>query len=289
MKYVVLILTAFTVTAQNIFKRSFTEKGKGSAFLFSAMVSFVAMTFFIATNTDWYYSIELLLPSFLFALTYAVASVFSVMAFLYGPLAKTTLIYSCSLLIPTLYGIIIQGKNNESATTPTLIIGIILLFCALFFVNYQKRDEGKITLKWIICVAMAFLCNGLCSVVQVAKQDFYGNEGNSMFMIVALFMVAIFLLCATFSIKEQRRYMGVTVKKGWLPGVLCGISNGATNFFIMFLNKSSVPASLTYPVMSGGGLILIFVYAILIKKERFTSIQYFGYGLGIVALILMNL
>ncbi len=289
MEYIALIVSALGVTSQNILKQVFNEKGKGSPFFFSAITSFVAMLFFVVTNTDWYYNAELLLPSVAFAVTYAAATAFPVFALLHGPLAKTTLINSFSLLIPTLYGIIIQGRNNEEAASPILIVGIMLLFCSLFLVNYQKKDEGKMTVKWAIFVILAFLGNGLCSTVQTAKKDYYGNAGNTMFMIVALGMASLILLCAAVIMKEQRKYIGFTVKKGGIIALACGVANGLTNLLTLFLNASNVPASIIFPVISGGGLILVFLYAVFVKKEKFTPLQYIGYGIGITALILMNI
>ena len=289
MEYIALIVSALGVTIQNILKQVFNEKGKGSPFFFSAIISFLSMTFFLAVNNDWNYNAGLLLPSAAFAVTYAAATAFPVFALLHGPLAKTILINSFSLLIPTLYGIIIQGKNNAEAASPILIVGIILLFCSLFLVNYQKKDEGKITLKWVIFVILAFLGNGLCSTVQAAKKDFYGNAGNNMFMIVALGMASLILLIASLVMKEQRKHIVFTVKKGGLIAVFCGVANGLTNYLTLLLNASSVPASIIFPVISGGGLVLVFLYAVFIKKEKFTTVQYIGYGIGITALVLMNI
>ena len=289
MEYIALIVAALGVTTQNILKQVFNEKGKGSPFFFSSITSFVAMVFFIVANTDWYYSTELLLPSLAFAVTYAAATVFPVFALLHGPMAKTILINSFSLLIPTLYGIFIQGKDNAEAASPVLIVGIVMLFCSLFLVNYQKKDDGKITLKWILFIALAFLGNGLCSTIQTVKKDYYGNAGNNMFMIVALGMASLILLCASLSMKEQRNYIGFTIKKGGIIALICGFANGLTNLLTIYLNASNVPASVIFPVISGGGLILVFLYAVFIKKERFSFVQYVGYAFGIGALILMNI
>ena len=310
--YVILGITALTATVQNIFKKKFNETcAKSSAYFFSAMTAAVSMLFFIAINLfynkDWYYSTSLLLPSAAFGIAFAVASVFSVLAICCGPLAKTSLVISCSLLIPSLYGIFVQGIyikviRDSSATlqealadalSPTLIIGTVLLVLALFLVNYEKKSadtaEKKVTLKWLIFVTLAFLGNGMCSTVQTAKQDFYGNDGNNVFMIVALAIVVFLLLLATFSFKHQRIYIKETASKSWLLACLCGAANGLTNFFVMFLNANKFPASVLFPVVSGGGLLMIFLWSVLVKKERFTVPQYIGYALGVVSLVLLNI
>ena len=179
-----------------------------------------------------------------FAISYAAATVFSVLAILYGPLAKTSLIISCSLLVPSLYGIFVQGiyikvikegsatlsEALKSALSPTLILGTILLVITLFLVNYEKKEKGaeekKVTLKWLVYVILAFLGNGMCSTVQTAKTDFYGAAGGNVFMIVALSIVVVLLLCAAFGFKGQRAAVKDTAEKGWLLALLCGGANG---------------------------------------------------------------
>ena len=310
--YLILAMTAFTVTVQNIFKQKFNERcAKRSAYFFSMMTSFVAMLFFVLINVfynkDWYYSAELLVPSAGFAVSYAAATVFSVLAILYGPLAKTSLIISCSLLVPSIYGIFVQGiyikvirdgtatlsEAMKEALSPTLILGTILLVITLFLVNSQKKSENeeekKASLKWLIYVTLAFLGNGLCSTVQTAKKDFYGAEGNNMFMIVALAMVVVLLISAAFSFKTQRVAIKETAEKGWWLALLCGGANGLTNFFVMLLTANDFPASVLFPVVSGGGLLMVFLWSVLIKKEKFTVPQYIGYALGVVSIVLLNI
>ncbi len=291
--YFILGVTALTATVQNIFKQKFNEKCRvSSAYFFSAMTAAVAMLFFIVINLfynkDWYYNAGLLLPSAAFGISYATASVFSVLAIFCGPLAKTSLLISCSLLIPSFYGIIVQG----TPITPTLVIGTLLLVVTLFLVNSEKKDapeEKKITLKWIIFALLAFIGNGMCSTVQTAKQDFYGNDGNNVFMIVALAIVVTLLTVAAFCFKNERPYVKVSAQKGWFLAFLCGAANGLTNFFVMLLNANKFPASVLFPVVSGGGLLMIFLWSVLIKKEKFTVPQYVGYALGVVSLVLLNI
>jgi uncharacterized membrane protein len=260
------------------------------------MVSFSAMLVFVVTTTDFSYSKELLLPSFAYAVTYACAAAFSVLAFMTGPLSKTSLILFCSLLIPAAYGIIyqdiiLQGKTVSEALAPTLVLGVITLVITLVLINHKGKDEKdkKISVKWLIFVILGFLGNGLCSTVQAFKQNYYGNEGNGMFMIVAQIFVVIILVACTFLFKGEREKAKVTLKMGWLPAIFGGISNGITNALIILLNRNSFPAAIMFPVISAGGLLLAFLWSIFVKKERFTVIQYIGYGLGMVSLVLLNL
>ena len=277
-------LAAMAVTCQNIFKKKFNKSCNGSAFFFTGMIAVCAMLFFVAFNRDFYYAPALLGYSAGFALSYAAATIGAVLAMAHGSLAKSALIISCSLLIPGMYGILVL----EEPTSATLWIGTPLLILALFLINYEKSAFAeKSSLKWCIFVFLAFLGNGMCSVVQKAKQK-YTAEGNNLFMIVALAMVAIIMLAAAFLIKEERIRIKKTIHHGVLPALICGVANGLTNLLVIYLNPR-IPASTLFPVISGGNVTLSFLYSVLVLREKFSPRQTVGFLLGVIAIILLNL
>jgi uncharacterized membrane protein len=108
-------------------------------------------------------------------------------------------------------------------------------------------------------------------------------------MIVALLMVVAILLFASLLPRTQRVLIPVTIQKGWWLATLCGIANGATNLLVMHLVAEGFPASVLFPVVSGADLLLIFLFSVLVKRERYTLPQYIGYGLGVVSLVLLNM
>ena len=73
---------------------------------------------------------------------------------------------SCSLLLPSFYGIIFLSEPIGIK----LIVGIVLLVVALVMINYEK-DAVPSSLKWAICAVLAFVGNGMCSVVQKLEQN----------------------------------------------------------------------------------------------------------------------
>lgn len=283
--YLLLGITALTVTCQNIFKQKFNNKCEGGAYLFSGMIALFAMIFFLAVNRDTYYSVSLLFPSFAFALSYAAATVFSVLAIRQGSLALTSLIISCSLLIPSFYGIIFL----DEPVSVLLIVGTALLVVSLILTNYQKDDTAKKpTLKWAIYVILAFIGNGMCSTVQKAKPLYYGEAGNNLFMAVALGMVALIMLVLALVSREERPAMGTVLKRGWLLALLCGAANGLSNFLVIYLNPL-VPASVMFPIISAGSVVLVFLYSVFINHEKFSARQNIGFLLGIISIVLLNL
>lgn len=289
MDYIMLFASMFTIMIQHVFRQKFNDSGAKNTLLFSSLTAFTAMLVFVATNNDWSWNMGIFGYSLAFSLSYGTALATSVIALKYGPLAKTSLISACSLIIPSIYGVVVQGvmRGNKDAFSLTLIVGLIVLIISQFLVNNEK-DDKKPTLKWIIYVLLCFLSNGFCSVIQVVKQEQYGTQCNNVFMIIAFFMVSVALLIMSLSTKEMRLDVGFTVKKGWLLALLCGVANGVTNLFSLILG-GRMPASIVWPVMSGGSLVLVFLWSFFIKKERYTPVQYVGYALGFLAIVLLNL
>lgn len=290
MNYALLGVIALSVTVQNVLKQKYNDRVKGGVLFFSGLCSLFAMLFFLAINRDWSYRAELLLPSFGFGLSYATASVCTVLAIRYGSLAKTSLIVSCSLLIPSFYGILFLREPVGWS----LIVGTVLLVIALVLTNYQKSSEedkkhGYCLWKWILFVFLAFVGNGMCSTVQKMEGLRYGDEGKNMFMIVALAMATVMLWLVSALMKEERSVMKESLRRGWLLGSSSGIINGLTNALVMLLNARNMPASVMFPVISGGGIVLIFLYATLIRKERFNPRQTAGFALGVISIVLLNL
>lgn len=283
--YVLLGIAALSVTGQNISKQKFNQCCNGNTLFFTGMISVFAMLFFIAINRDFYYSPKLFIPSAAFALSYGTATFGAVQAIRHGSLAKTSLLVSFSLLIPSLYGILFLHEPISASWA----IGTVLLILSFVMINYEKTMfEEKSSWKWYFYVFLAFLGNGLCSTVQKAKQQIYGEAGNNLFMIVALFMVAVMMFWAGLATKENRSTVRNTVKHGFPWALLCGVANGLTNYLVICLNPK-FPASTLFPVISTGNVILSFAYSIVVIREKFSPRQIIGFFIGIFSIVLLNL
>jgi multidrug transporter EmrE-like cation transporter len=150
----------------------------------------------------------------------------------------------------------------------------------------SKKTEVKISLRWIIAVALAFIGNGVCSAVQNVHQRKFVGEYKSEFMITALLTVSVILFVAAFF--AERSDISATIKRGGYLMVLCGAANGAVNLFVMLL-ATRMNASIMYPVISAGGIILTWGVSRFMYKEKLTLGQNLALVFGIAAVVLMNL
>lgn len=287
MKYFLLFVTALLIAFQKVTQDRYNAKCSSGAFFFSGMISFFAMCFFMAVNRNWAWSTELILPALGFGLSYAAATVFVVLAIKCGSLAKTALIMSYSLLIPAFVGLIILREPLGI----TMILGLVLLAVSLWLTNYRKdskeRPKERFSLKWVIYLIIGFVGNGMCSTVQKLTPHFLGEDINqNLYMIMALGFSAIVLIAASFITKETD--LKSTLRVGTPLSLLCGVFNGGVNYLVIYLNPF-IAASVMFPVLAAGEIILIFPYSLLVRKEKFTFAQWIGFIIGVLAVILLNL
>lgn len=288
MQYALLSLTVLLLTLQKIGQKRFSATARSGAFLFGGLISLCAMTVFLAVTSvkgAWTWHPSLLLPAVGFGLSYAVGTVFTVLAIRYGSLARTTLITSYSLLVPALAGLIILREPIRV----TLIAGMLLVALTLWLINHRKVGrDAHVTPKWMLCVTLGFAGNGLCSTVQKLAPHYIPKDqlNQDLYMTIALGISAVLLIAASILTKETDHRL--TLRRGAPWAILCGLCNSGVNLLVLYLN-GRLPASVLFPTVSVGQIILICLYASLICHERHTKKQWAGFAVGIAAAILLNL
>lgn len=275
-----LLAIILGISGQSILKKPYIQKTDGAGvYFFNTLLSAAALLFFVVTSSKFSFDISFIPYSIGFAISYAMASVFMVLAIAYGSLSLTSLFISYSLLIPTFYGLILGDDISKG-----FIPGMILLVISLFLTN-KSGEEEKISFKWIIFVFLSFFGNGMCTVVQkmqqVASNGAYKNE----FMIVALAIVTVVMLIM--SVLKERTEIKFFAKVGWHWAVICGVLNGMVNLFVMILS-GKMPVSLMFPLISAGGLIVTFLVSRFCYKEKLTKLQLARFLCGVASVVCLN-
>ncbi len=258
-----------------------------NAILFSAITAFMALLFFVFTSGfDLQFTAKLVPYSISYALGYSAAYIATVLAVRYGSMAIASLILSFTLIFPTFYGVIVRGDDLGLIQ----ILGFVFLFSAMFLSKSHSTAEGKkVSPKWVICVVIAFLGNGVCSIASNMQVDFVakpvGLDYKHEFMIIALLVSTVLLLvCGLVSSKNIKTDIISCTKYSSING----ICNAAVNLISLTL-IGKIPNTVLYPTSSGLGMIVTFIMCFVIYKERFRKRQYLGYGFGVISIILLNL
>lgn len=277
-----LSLVIVSISLQDIFKKAYHLKvGNRGSFIFSAgLVLSAALFFLFSSGFKLDFKAAVIPYSLGFAASYGMAVLMGFLAIKVGSLSLTSLVNSYSLIIPTFWGLFFMGEGASLF----FWVGLGILFVSLFLMNFG-RSGIKITLKWVVFVFLSFLGNGICSAVLTAQQKTFGGLYKSEMMITALFTVAIVLI-AVAAFKERGEIKESL--RGTHFMIACGVANGVCNLLVMILSVK-MPASIMYPVISGGGIVITGIVSVLIYREKLSVNQYVALLLGTVSVVLMNI
>lgn len=278
-----LVVVIFCSSLQSTLKKSYSLKMNGMGmYLFNALMSLVAAMFFLFSSKNGMTFVAEIIPySIGFGLSFAVAAVFSMLAISNGPLSITALITSYSLMLPTLYGLLFLGETAGWK----LYFGIALLLFSLFLIHFE-RGEKKMSLKWMIFVVLAFVGNGMCSTIQKMQQIAFDSAHKNEFMLIALITVSIIM--AVFAVVRERDLFKTYIKSGCILAALCGVMNGVVNLLVMLLNER-ISASVMFPLVSAGGIVVTSFMSIFLYKEQLSKKQLTGIAVGISSVIFLSI
>lgn len=280
--YILLFCTPAVSCFQSISQKQYNLKSKhANAFMFSALTALISLIFFVVSSgLQLSFSLGIIPYALGFAIAYSIAWVGTILAVRYGLMAISTFIFSCYLIIPTIYGVIIGEK-----LTATLSVGIVLLFISMILTNLKFAQKEKFSFKWLIYVTLAFFGNGFCAIMQNQSKRILGEQYNHEFMITALGIAFLILLtCALFKGKHFLKELTSAVPFASLNGISSAITN-----LLMLTIIGNIPNVILYPTTGALSMIFTFILAVTVYKERFSVYQYIGYASGIISIVLLNI
>ena len=290
MNIILLTTIVLLIVVQTMTKKSYSDKVNGGAYSFTALCSLFAMVIFIITSGgDLNFSAGCLPYAVSFAVCYSLASIFTLLALFTGPVSVASLLLSYSTMIPAIFSIIVYKEPIDVM----LITGTVLMILSLFFANMEKKGEQKkITTKWLVYIIIATVTNGGCSLVQKVQQmnvQEVGYDCKNEFMIAALFIITLVMI--TGALLTERKKICFNLKKGCILSSCCGIANGIVNYLVIVLSdpKMNMPASVMFPVISAGGIVLTALISVFLYKEKLSRMQIVGFVLGTMSVIVLNL
>jgi len=268
--------------------------GSGGMF-FNAIICLFAMVYFFVTDKGGLqFSSGIIIYGLINSLMYAVGFYAAYLAYRCGSFGLTRLLTSFSSIIPVFFGIIFLKEEPTSYFTyPALF----LIFLSLFLMNYQGKEQQsgsgaelqknqKLSIKWIIFVILIIISNAMISIISKIKVDNLGKDLNNEYLIICYAGASLGLFILGFIF--ERNSFRTTIKQGFLYGASAGIFNGINNLLIL-VTYEYLPISFISPVKTGLGMVISFMLSIFLYKEKFSRRQLISAGIGIVAIILMNI
>ena len=271
---------------EGIFTKKYNAKHNKGGFIFTAIVSLFSMIFFLANDliTDkngLQFGMPVIIYGIIGGVFFSAACITMYYALQWGSFGLTNLLASFGILITIVHGLFL----GETITWLSWV-GISLIAISIFLVKGGEKEDIKFTPKWLIMTIFAILTAGVYGILQRQQQVEFNSSLNNEFMMVVLAVSAISLFIIGV-IKDGKDLKDI-FKHGFFYAAGGGISNGLTNFLTLYV-YTLVPISFAAPMKTGIQILLSFVIASLIFKEKYSKRQYLGVALGTIALVLFNI
>ena len=198
------------------------------------------------------------------------------------------------MLLPYLFGVFYL---NEGVSVGR-IIGVILLAISMVFPVLSKDRSGGVI--FVLLCAAVFTLNGCVSITSKLHQintDF-AVCGTTTFVFLTNFMngiiSAVGLLIMNLSgakktVDDKGTTVAQVIRKNTKAIALIVIGNaafGGISYMLQLIGAANVPASVLYPLVTGGSVVLSAVVGLLFFKERPDKVSGIGLLLSFAATFL---
>ncbi len=284
MNYILLAVSVMSQVLRNCIYNTVGKKAsKNTVFVFQFnSVMYILCTVVFAmlaiTNPLSWFTIALGIG---YGILTVLTDVYTIKALSSGPMYLTVLITTSSMLIPTIFGMMLANE------TPSILkIVSILLLIGFIYLSGEKDTDGVVSKKWIFNCSVCFVTAGMIGVLQKLHQlSEWKGELNG--FLATAFVSA--LICAVIVTKKNAKETSekmVFTRKHYVIALLCGVCVFAMNLINLKLS-GLIPSQIFFPLVNGGSIILSSVSSILIFKEKLAMRQIIGLCGGIVSLILI--
>ena len=296
MYYLLCFIKSCFSASAGMFVKKYDKKAESitqSAVAFNLMLAVFSLVYYFCTGiteeSGVAYKSCVIGYAMLRAVGYVLGSFGYLMAVHTGPLFITIVISELGALIPILYSIFVY----QEAVQVQMILGMLLTFAALFVFNKKGKINTGMRKGYRLWVLMSFSGNGIAMLASKAQQHAQpGLYKSSMLFWSTLGIVVIFGIMALIN---PPRYKD-TVKPSALPALCVGIgwtalytlSNASVNY-LGTITVSKLPAIVYFMISTGFSIVLSFLMARFIFKEKLTKQQYMGCAMALVALCLLTL
>lgn len=224
--------------------------------------------------------------------------------------ALTNMCNTASVLIPTLFGIIVFKEEFTIGTA----LGIVLFFAAAYLISVKNNvatEQKPFTFKTFLTCLGLFLSNGFGSVsMQLFARYSVGVSESGFMFYTYVFTSAILLVFVSILLINAKRKLSLSAtapteetqmqmqaQKPRLPVFakilfLFGFLSTAISFFINQANTiiaPHIPAAVLFPSLKGGALLMGVLVGWIIFKEKLSVKNIIGVILCVAALIILNL
>ncbi len=200
------------------------------------------------------------------------------------------------MLLPYIFGVIYL--NEEISVFR--IIGVILLIISLVFPVIARGKQGKASALFLILCISVFCLNGCVSITSKLHQieALYETSSSAIFSFLIGISNSVMSSCVllVYTLKNSRpkgtaqTETKSPVKKTKIGKIMLIIAAssvfGGISSILQFVAAGKIPASMLYPIITGGSVVLTAVAGVIFFKEKPDKISLYGLILSFAATFL---
>lgn len=283
--YLLIILADVLLTADFVFQKKY-QKTAGTtvkaSLVFNALQGVLcAVGYLIINKFRVHITIFSVVMAVLFALLVISYIIIGFKIMENGNMSLYTLfLMAGGMTVPFVWGVVFWQEQ----ISVWRVLGLFAIAGALVISNSggKKPDRRQI----LLCVAVFFL-NGFASVVakmhQISEAGGYVTSADfGILAKVATCLLALLILSGKGTcVTQEKLPAGKVVIISALSAVAGGLS-----FFLQLIGAVSVPATVLYPLITGGSVILSSLAGLIVYKEKITKSQWLAIAICFVGTLL---
>lgn len=245
--------------------------------LFSVIMAFIASIFFlIICKFEIHLSLFSLMMAGLYAIVTISNNILSIKIMSIGRISIFTVFMMLGpMFLPFIYGLIFLKEVLTIGKT----VGIIIMVIALFLPMVEKKNEYIINklLFYILCFAV-FLSNGADGIITKAHQ--INNMAVNTYEFLTISYIINFILSfiiffiVFFKSKDKTAFRNnvnqIIQIKNLLIIIIYSLIIGICGI-LLFKSAVYLPASVMFPIITGGTIIITSIFGWLFFKEKLTK------------------
>ena len=187
-----------------------------------------------------------------------------------GNTALYSLFLMCGgMILPYLFGIIVLNEN----VTALRIIGTIIIVSAVFL-----SSQTKVKFSWkslLFCIAV-FILNGFVSIISKVHQLNIDAVNSMSFVVYSGLCKCILSAIVLLLIKSKKKSPNATRKffeqRKIFMLIFIAAAIGGISYLLQLMGAKTVPASVLYPLITGGSIIFSALTGKIILKEKLSKL-----------------
>lgn len=290
MIYYILIFLAALGTGLNFAVTKVYQLKQGnsiqSGVIFNSLVGLVgSLIYFVVGGFKIEFTIFSVVLALLFTLFCGLYTIIGFKIMSIGSMAIYTIFLMLGgMILPYFYGLFFLGEK----ITVLKVVALLLMIIAIILQNDGEKKKGK-ALFYILCVCV-FVLNGLVSVVSKVHQSYPQFEtvsDNAFVLIKNLMRFLMFGAMIPFVREKGIRIFAISPKMYIVIAASALFSSVA--YYLQLVCASYLPATIQFPVMSGGTIIFTALLGLICFKEKISLRQAFCLTLCTVSTIIFVL